>query len=203
MDDAEMRRGKLTLHRRFGEDTAVLSAVALLNHAYGVIASDAAVDSETRLALLVLLSETVGFRGLVSGQFRDLRDPETLRDELTLTSLNYQKTGVLFAAAMVGGAMIAGADQAAQVRARAFANRLGFAFQMWDDLQDCVSTSDAIGKDVRKDDGRVTFVTLWGEERTRAAIAETIDEALTSFGDPSCPLALYALNLFHRTGYGG
>jgi geranylgeranyl diphosphate synthase type II len=203
MDDAELRRGKLTLHRRFGEDTAVLSAVALLNHAYGVIASDPAVDSDTRLALLVLLSETVGFRGLVSGQFRDLRDPESLRDELTLASLNYQKTGVLFAAAMVGGAMIAGADQAAQMRARLFANGLGLAFQMWDDLLDSVSTSDAIGKDVRKDDGRVTFVTLWGEERTRAAIAETIDEALANFGDPSCPLALYALTLFHRAGYGG
>jgi geranylgeranyl diphosphate synthase type II len=203
MDDAVMRRGKLTVHRRFGEDTAVLSAVALLNHAYGVIAGDATVDPETRLALTALLSETVGFRGLVSGQFRDLRDPKPLRDELTLTSLNYEKTGVLFAAAMVGGAMIAGADQAAQAQAHLFANRLGLAFQLWDDLQDSVSTSEAIGKDVRKDDGRVTFVTLWGEKRTRAAIAETIDEALASFGDRSCPLALYALNLFHHAGYGG
>src|SRR3984957_6170785 len=97
MDDAVMRRGKLALHRRFGEDTAVLAAVALLNHAYGVIAGDAAVDSKTRLALIALLSETVGFRGLVSGQFRDLRDPEALRDEQTLTSLTYQKTGVLCA----------------------------------------------------------------------------------------------------------
>jgi geranylgeranyl diphosphate synthase, type II len=203
MDDAVMRRGKLTLHRRFGEDTAVLSAVALLNLAYGVIAGDASVEPETRLALTALLSETVGFHGLVAGQFRDLRDPEALRDDLTLATLNYQKTGVLFAAAMVGGAMIAGADQAAQMQARLFANRLGLAFQLWDDLQDSVSTSEAIGKDVRKDDGRVTFVTLWGEERTRAAIAETIDEALASFGDPDCPLALYALNLFHHAGYGG
>jgi geranylgeranyl diphosphate synthase type II len=203
MDDAALRRGKLTLHRRYGEDTAVLSAVALLNHAYAVIAGDSLVDSKTRLALIALLSETVGFHGLVSGQFRDLRDPETLRDEETLTTLNYQKTGVLFAAAMVGGAMIAGADQAAQTRARLFANRLGLAFQLWDDLQDSISTSEAMGKDVRKDDGRVTFVTLWGEERTRAAITETIDEALASFGDRSCPLALYALNLFHNAGYGG
>ena len=202
MDDAVIRRGKVTLHRRFGEDTAVLSAVGLLNLAYGVIVGDAEVEPETRLALIALLSDTVGFHGLVSGQFRDLRDPEALRDELTLTSLNYQKTGVLFAAAIVGGAMIAGADEAAQVQARLFASRLGLAFQLWDDLQDSVSTSEAIGKDVRKDDGRVTFVTLWGEERTRAAIAETIDEALTSFGAPSCPLALYALNLFHHAGYG-
>ena len=203
MDNAVMRRGKLTLHRRFGEDTAVLSGVGLLNHAYGVIAGDATVDSETRLALIALLSEAVGFCGLVSGQFRDLRDPESLRDERTLTSLNYQKTGVLFAAAMVGGAMIAGADQTAQTQARLFANRLGLAFQLWDDLQDSVSTSEAMGKDVRKDDGRVTFVTLWGEERTRAAIAKTIDEALSSFGDRNCALALYALNLFHHAGYGG
>jgi geranylgeranyl diphosphate synthase, type II len=202
MDDAAMRRGKPTVHRRFGEDTAVLSAIALLNHAYGVIASDARVDAGTRLALVALLSETIGFHGLVSGQFRDLRDPEALRDEAALTSLNYQKTGVLFAAALVGGAMIAGADQTAQARARLFANRLGLAFQLWDDLQDSVSTFEAMGKDVRKDD-RVTFVTLWGEKRTRAAIAETIDEALASFGDRSCPLALYALDLFHHAGYGG
>src|SRR6202012_4783948 len=106
-------------------------------------------------------------------------------------------------AAMVGGAMIAGADQAAQMRARLCANRLGLAFQLWDDLQDLISTSEAVGKDVRKDDDRVTFLTLWGEKRTRAAIAETIDEALESFGDRNCPLALYALNLFHQAGYGG
>jgi geranylgeranyl diphosphate synthase, type II len=203
MDDAEMRRGKLTLHRRFGEDTAVLTAVALLNHAYDVIASDTTVASEIRLALIALVSETVGFQGLVSGQFRDLRDPEAFRDELTLTSLNYQKTGVLFAAAMIGGAMIAGADEAAQAQARLFANHLGLAFQLWDDLQDCIATAEAVGKDVRKDDCQVTFVTLWGEERTRAAIAETIDEALAGLGDRDCALALYVLNLFHHAGYGG
>jgi len=202
MDDAAMRRGKLTVHRRFGEDTAVLAAVALLNHAYAVIAGDDLVDAKTRLALVALLSETVGFHGLVSGQFRDLRDPEASRDEEALTSLNYQKTGVLFAAAMVGGSLIAGADQAAQRRARLFANRLGLAFQLWDDLQDSISTPEAMGKDVRKDD-RVTFVSLWGEQRTRVAIAETIDEALSDFGDRRCPLALYALNLFHHAGYGG
>jgi geranylgeranyl diphosphate synthase type II len=203
MDDAALRRGKPTVHRRFGEDTAVLSAVALLNHAFGVIAGDAAVEGETRLALIALLSGTVGFHGLVSGQFRDLRDPEDLRDELALTSLNHQKTGVLFAAATVGGALIAGADEAGQAQARRFADRLGLAFQLWDDLQDSVSTAEAIGKDVRQDDGRVTFVTLWGEERTRAAIGETIDDALASFGERDCPLADFTLNLFHNARHGG
>src|SRR5262249_35312395 len=139
MDDAAMRRGVLTLHRRFGEDTAILSAVALLNHAYAVVAADSAVNAGTRLALGALLSGAVGFHGLVSGQFRDLREPQAQRDELALTSLNYQKTAVLFSAAMVGGAMIAGADEAAKARARLFANHLGLAFQLWDDLQDLIS----------------------------------------------------------------
>jgi geranylgeranyl diphosphate synthase, type II len=203
MDDAVLRRGKLTVHRRFGEDTAVLAAVALLNHAYGVIASDDAVEPETRLALTRLLSETVGFEGLVAGQCRDLRDPQAQRDELALASLNSQKTGVLFAAATVGGAMIAGADRDAQHQARLFASHLGLAFQLWDDLQDAVATCEDLGKDVRKDANRVTFATLWGEERTRAAIGETIDEALGSLGDRECPLALYTLNLFRHAGDGG
>jgi geranylgeranyl diphosphate synthase type II len=203
MDDAAMRRGRPTLHRRFGEDTAVLSAIALLNHAYGVIAGDAELPAETRLALNLLLSECVGFDGLVTGQIRDLRDPEGLRDEAALTTLNHQKTSVLFVAALVGGALIAGADRAAQAAARAFACRLGLAFQLWDDLQDSTSTSEAMGKDACQDADRVTFVTLWGVERTRAAIGETLISAVAALGDADSPLALYALGLFRHAGHGG
>jgi geranylgeranyl diphosphate synthase type II len=203
MDDAAMRRGRPTLHRRFGEDTAVLSAIALLNQAYGVIARDADLSPETRLALNLLLSDCVGFEGLVTGQIRDLRDPEPLRDEATLTTLNHQKTSVLFVAALVGGALIAGADRAAQAAARAFACRLGLAFQLFDDLQDSTSTLEAMGKDACQDADRVTFVTLWGVERTRAAIGETLSDAVSALGAGDSPLALYALGLFHHAGHGG
>jgi geranylgeranyl diphosphate synthase type II len=203
MDDAEMRRGRPTLHRRFGEDTAVLSAIALLNQAYAVIAGDAALAPETRLALNLLLSDCVGFEGLVTGQIRDLRDPEPLRDEATLTTLNHQKTSVLFVAALVGGALIAGADRGAQAAARAFACRLGLAFQLFDDLQDSTSTLEAMGKDACQDADRITFVTLWGVERTRAAIGETLSAAVAALGSDDSPLALYALGLFHHAGHGG
>ena len=162
MDDAAMRRGRPTLHRRFGEDTAVLTAIALLNQAYAVIAGDQELAPDTRLALNLLLSECVGFDGLVTGQIRDLREPEHCRDEATLTSLNHQKTSVLFVAALVGGALIAGADRTMQSSARTFASRLGLAFQLWDDLQDSISTLEAMGKDARQDADRVTFVSLWG-----------------------------------------
>jgi geranylgeranyl diphosphate synthase type II len=203
MDDAEMRRGRPTLHRRFGEDTAVLSAIALLNQAYAVISGAAELPAETRIALNLLLSDCVGFDGLVTGQIRDLRDPEHLRDETALTTLNHQKTSVLFVAALVGGALIAGADRGAQAAARAFGCRLGLAFQLFDDLQDSTSTLEAMGKDACQDADRVTFVTLWGVERTRAAIGETLSAAVAALGGGDNALALYALGLFQHAGYGG
>jgi geranylgeranyl diphosphate synthase type II len=203
MDDAAMRRGRPTLHRRYGEDTAVLSAIALLNQAYVVIAGDDELQPETRLALTRLLGECVGFEGLVTGQIRDLREPEHLRDETALTTLNHQKTSALFVAALVGGALIAGADRTGQAAARAFACRLGMAFQLFDDLQDSTSTLEAMGKDACQDADRVTFVSLWGVERTRAAIGETLTGAVAALGDANSALAVYALSLFHLAGHGG
>ncbi len=199
MDDAAVRRSQPTLHRRFGEDAAVLSAVALLNHAYAVIAADEGLNAETRLVLISLVSSAVGFNGLVAGQIRDLRDSAAVRDEAALTSLNHQKTGVLFVAALEGGAVIAGADSEARTAARRFADRLGLAFQLWDDLQDATSTLETMGKDVRQDEGRITFVTLWGAERTRIAIDEVIEEALSTLSDRDCTLATFALNLFQNS----
>ncbi len=196
MDNAATRRGQPSLHRRFGEDTAVLTAVALLNLAYGVVAADDAFPADIRLILTRLLSEAVGFDGLVTGQMRDLRDPDASRDETALTSLNHQKTSVLFVAAMVGGAVIAGGDEGARACARAFAERLGLVFQMRDDVQDATSTSEAMGKDQAQDKDHVTFVTLWGVERTRSAARETFDAALDVLGDRGSPLAIYVRDLF-------
>jgi geranylgeranyl diphosphate synthase type II len=195
MDDGAVRRGQPTLHRRFGEDAAVLSAVALLNHAYAVIAGDDCLGAETRLRLNMMLARAVGFGGLAAGQMRDLRDAASTRDEASLTSLNHEKTGVLFVAAVEGGAVIAGADSAACRSARSFAERLGFAFQLWDDLQDETSTREVTGKDVLQDQDRVTFVTLWGVERARDQIGAVVEEALMALGDRECPLAAYALSL--------
>jgi geranylgeranyl diphosphate synthase type II len=195
MDDAAMRRGRPALHRGFGEDVAMLSAVALLNQAYAVIAEDAAHDPATRLTLTGLVSSAVGFGGLVEGQVRDLRDPPSHRDEAALTTLNHQKTGKLFVAALDGGAVIAGAGSAERLAARLFADRLGFAFQLCDDLLDSTASQDSVGKDVLQDEGRVTFVSLWGEARTRATIKLAVEEAVTAIGGPDRALAAYALAL--------
>ena len=198
MDNAAMRRGRPALHRAFGEDAAVLSAVALLNQAYGVIAGDDGLPSHTRLMLQGLISDAVGFEGLVTGQMRDLRDEESTRTEASLASLNHQKTGVLFVAAASGGAAIAGAQEIERKRAAAFASKLGLAFQLWDDLQDVTATIQVTGKDAGKDAGRTTFASLWGADRARAAVDDTLEAALDALGDRDGPLPRYALRLFRH-----
>lgn len=197
MDDAAMRRGRPTVHRQFGEDTAVLSAVALLNHGFGIIAEDERLGAEVRLSLVRLVRDAVGFDGLVSGQMRDLRDTATDRNEASLTSLNRQKTGGLFVAAAVGGAVIAAAGAADVQAANAFGDRLGLAFQLWDDLQDLTSTLEVMGKDVLQDRNRVTLVTLRGPDRSRVEIGNTLQSALAALGERRSALGVYVLNLFN------
>lgn len=197
MDDAAMRRGRPTVHRMFGEDTAVLSAVALLNHGFGIIAEDERLGAEMRLSLMRLVRDAVGFDGLVSGQMRDLRDTATDRNEASLTSLNRQKTGGLFVAAAVGGAVIAGAGAADVQAAGVFGDRLGLAFQLWDDLQDLTSTLEMTGKDVLQDRNRVTLVTLRGPDRSRVEIGNTLQSALAALGERRSALGVFVLNLFN------
>jgi geranylgeranyl diphosphate synthase type II len=197
MDDAAMRRGRPTVHRQFGEDTAVLSAVALLNHGFGIVAEDTRLGAEMRLSLMRLVRDAVGFDGLVSGQMRDLRDTATDRNEASLTSLNRQKTGGLFVAAAVGGAVIAGAGDADVQAASAFGDRLGLAFQLRDDLQDLTSTLEVMGKDVLQDRDRVTLVTLRGPDRSRIEIGNTLQSALAALGERRSALGVFVLNLFN------
>ena len=197
MDDAAMRRGRPTVHRMFGEDTAVLSAVALLNHGFGIIAEDERLGAEMRLSLMRLVRDAVGFDGLVSGQMRDLRDTAKDRNEASLTSLNRQKTGGLFVAAAVGGAVIAKAGAADVQAASVFGDRLGLAFQLWDDLQDLTSTLEVTGKDVLQDRNRVTLVTLRGPDRSRIEIGNTLQSALAALGERRSALGVFVLNLFN------
>lgn len=201
MDDAALRRGRPTLHRTYGEATAVLGAVALLNEAYAVVAADDGLSAEARLALQQLLTQAIGFQGLTAGQTRDLHDAEATRTEANLTTLNHEKTGVLFVAVVEGGAVLAGASEAERASARRFAGKLGMAFQLLDDLHDATASIQVLGKDAGKDAGRTTFASLWGVERARQTLKEIFEEALADLGDREGALAQYALSLFRHAGY--
>lgn len=176
MDDAKVRRQRPTTHVVYGEATAILAAIALLNRAFGVIAELDDLSPGIRTQLAEQLSGAVGWEGLVSGQELDLRggdgaDPEAIE------RLNWLKTGVLFVAAAQMGATIRGLGPAQTEAVRTFATHLGQAFQTADDLLDVSATAAQIGKDVGQDRDKTTIVSLLGTEVARRRCREHLEHA--------------------------
>jgi geranylgeranyl diphosphate synthase type II len=185
MDDALLRRGRPAAHVVFGEDTAILAAVALLNEAFAVAGRAPGLPADHRLRLLGRLTGAVGFNGLVAGQHRDLREGAPERTVQGLASLNHQKTGVLFVTAAETGACLAGAGPREIDAVGRFAAHLGQAFQIRDDLIDARLLAEDAGKDCGKDAGKTTLVSLVGHERARAALEAELElarEALFEVG---------------------
>ncbi|MBW3558410.1 MAG: polyprenyl synthetase family protein [Proteobacteria bacterium] len=181
MDDAALRRGRATVHRVYGEDLAVLAAVALLARAFGVLSGPSTIAPEARLRLSAELAGAVGFEGLTAGQTRDLHQRNgTGLDDLAL--LNRQKTGLLFELAAVAGALAAGADGQVEA-ARRFGERLGAAFQIRDDLLDVEAEAALTGKDAGQDGDKPTVVSLLGAEGARARLATELSAAQAAAGD--------------------
>lgn len=199
MDDATLRRGAPTIHTSHGEDAAILAAIALLNQAYATILDAQTMQPATRLAALRSLTAAVGFEGLSQGQIRDLRDAPDRRNETSLRQLNHQKTSALFISALESGGAVGGAT-AEQTRSLVtFGEAIGFAFQLRDDLMDVFVSSRDTGKDERQDADKLTFLDLWGEERLRATIEESLARARDAVG-PDCALSRYAERLFAERG---
>ena len=168
MDDAGLRRGRVTTHRAFDEATAILASVGLLNLAYGVVASAQGLPGPLKADLATRLSGAVGFSGLVAGQAMDLENRDRQRASEDLDLLNHRKTGVLMVAAAEAGALIAGASSLAVLGVGEFATHLGLAFQIHDDILDVEGGSE-LGKDLGKDAGMSTIVSVMGLDAARAA----------------------------------
>lgn len=172
MDDALLRRGKPALHRSHGEDVAILTSVALLSRAYGILASLPDVDPVARAGCVAILAEAVGPFGLVGGQFGDLRTTRT--DAREAVRINELKTGALFRAAVEIGALVAGSDDGARGHLREFALEVGSAFQLLDDLLDASGDPLLVGKDVGKDRGKGTVLSMVGTTRTFLRVEEHV-----------------------------
>lgn len=205
MDDAELRRGEPALHRRVGEDLAILSAVALLNHAYGLIARNHAAVKPRRWPLETVMGRVVsavGWDGSVGGEAVDLHAEDRTLDFATLEYVHSRKTGALFVAAAAAGAMLANAADPRVRAIEAYAKNLGLAFQITDDILDATSTAEELGKDVGKDAGKLTFVKLAGLEGARQLNEELIETsiaAIAPLGKAAAPLRDLALLLRDRT----
>jgi geranylgeranyl diphosphate synthase, type II len=183
MDDALLRRGAPTLHREFGEDLAILSAVALLNHSYGLVADAWAACSPRRWPMQQVMQrvvDAVGWDGTIAGEAVDLHSEGSKLDFDTLEFIHSRKTGALFVAAAAVGGMLANIHTAPLQRIEVFAKNLGLAFQITDDVLDVTSNPETLGKDVGKDEQRLTFVKLAGVEGARKLSEELVETSLAA-----------------------
>ena len=183
MDDAPLRRGRRANHLEFGEATAILAAFGLLNLAYGVLAK--AYEPALASHMSTLLSDAVGPEGLIGGQALDLEATDRAITFDGLEQIHRRKTGALFVAAALCGALTAGAAAEPMAALRAYAKNLGLAFQIVDDLLDVAGTTAETGKAVRADARKTTFVSFSGVDGARQLAAElclSADRALGPFG---------------------
>lgn len=163
MDNAIVRRGQQTTHRKFGEDIAILSGVGLLNLAFSVLATNKTLSADIRIELIRLLTSAVGFDGLIGGQVMDLHLRSASTNDRQLRKVNAQKTAVLFTAAAEAGALLAGVKDSQLSLVRKFASELGAGFQIADDFLDDIAYSGQTGKDTGKDMGKPTILSKIGK----------------------------------------
>ena len=170
MDDDDMRRGRLTVHKQFDEATAILAGDALLTLAFGILGNpDTHPNPAIRADLVVRLAKAAGGRGMVGGQMIDLNAAEVDLDIGEITRLQRLKTGALIEFGCMAGAVLGNAPSKARDALRGYAHDLGLAFQIADDLLDIEGTQEETGKAVNKDEeqGKATFVSILGPERAR------------------------------------
>lgn len=179
MDDATLRRGRPTCHRIYGEDTSILAAIALMNRAFEVVATDDTLSAATRVRIVAILARSIGPDGLSGGQEGDLHTDATGATVATVEWIHARKTGALFAAAAAIGSLVAGADDEKVARMDEFGMRLGLSFQAYDDLLDVSAAADTVGKDVARDGDKATLVRLLGLEGARANADAQMQAALS------------------------
>lgn len=206
MDNDDYRRGRLTNHKVYGEDVAILAGDGLLAYAFEHVATQTrGAAPEQMLRVIAGLGKAVGGEGLVGGQIVDLAsegNPDVTLE--TLTYIHNHKTAALLEISVTSGAMLAGASDDDVEHLRQYAQRIGLAFQIVDDILDITSTPETLGKSVGKDitAQKVTYPSLWGLEESRRQANQLIEEAkesLAGFGDLRLPLLAIADYIVART----
>ena len=200
MDDDDLRRGRPTNHKVFGEAIAVLAGDGLLTDAFGLIArsaKSAGISAEVIIDTIAELADACGSSGMVGGQVLDLLAEGQPLTQRELEHLHSKKTGALFVASVCGGARLGGAEPVQLQSLRNYAGALGLAFQVTDDLLDVEQTTEHLGKRSHKDHerGKATYPSIIGIERSRALaheLAHQAREALAGFDSRAEPLRMLA-----------
>ncbi|MCC5660520.1 polyprenyl synthetase family protein [Nostoc sp. XA010] len=206
MDNDDYRRGKLTNHKVYGEDVAILAGDGLLALAFEFVAIETpqSVKRELVLQVIARLGRALGAAGLVGGQVVDLESEG--KSDISLETLNFihqHKTAALLEACVVCGGIIAGASPEDVQRLTRYAQNIGLAFQIIDDILDITSTQEQLGKTAGKDQKaqKVTYPSLWGLEESRLKAQELVKAAcaeLEPFGERAKSLQAIAHFIISR-----
>jgi len=205
LDNDDLRRGRPTCHKVFGDAMAILAGDALLTLAFEALSKLPEVDAERRVRLIAELataSGTVG--GMIGGQVNDLEGEGKEPTAELLESIHHAKTGALLRASVRMGAIFAGADDTQLAALTCFGEHIGLAFQIVDDVLDVEQPSEALGKTAGKDaeQKKITFPAVYGLERSRAMAEQerlAAHSALRAFGNRAERLLQLADLVVQRT----
>lgn len=206
MDNDDYRRGKLTNHKVFGEDIAILAGDGLLAYAFEHVAIETKnVPADRLLRIVAILGRAVGAAGLVGGQVVDLESEG--KGGISLDTLNFihnHKTAALLEASVTSGGILAGVSDNDLQRLSRYAQNIGLAFQIVDDILDITATGEELGKTAGKDllAQKATYPSFWGIEESRKQASTLISQAkaeLADFGEPAKPLLALADFIIART----
>lgn len=199
MDNDDYRRGKLTNHKVYGDDVAILAGDGLLAYAFEYVANKTKnVPPENILQVITRLGRTVGAEGLVGGQVLDLEsEGKTDITAETLSFIHTHKTGALLETSVVTGAILAGASTEEITKLTKYSQNIGLAFQIIDDILDITATDEQLGKTAGKDLAaqKATYPSLWGLEKSQAEAEKLVAEAvnqLECYGEKAEPLRAIA-----------
>ena len=184
MDDDDLRRGKPTCHRAFGEDVAILAGDGLFAEALHLVLDRQQGVPANVLASVRELTAAAGVGGMVGGQFLDITAPDDL-DPAALRRLHELKTGRLIAASVTAVLLLYGADEPATIRFGRFAAELGVLFQIVDDILDVTGDEESLGKPSGSDErhGKRTYVSVFGLGRARELARESHGEARAALAE--------------------
>ena len=178
MDNDDYRRGRLTNHKVYGEAMAVLAGDALLTDAFGCAASAKLADPSRMGYAISVLAECAGSLGMVGGQVLDIMSEERICTEQEVIDIQVRETGALIKAACVLGTIAGGGSDALIKAAAQFADDLGMAFQIRDDMLDVIGNAEELGKAVGVDEGKNTFVRLYGLEECENRVQKYTQQAI-------------------------
>ncbi len=203
MDDDDLRRGQPTTHKAFDEATAILVGDGLQARALELLTDAPELSAETRLELVRSLAAAAGLRGMVGGQAIDIGAVDQSIDSSHLETMHALKTGALIRSSVAMGALAAGASDEQQGALDDFADAIGLAFQVCDDILDATSDSETLGKRAGADQAlhKPTYVSTLGLEVARDKAEGLLAEALAaleSFGDSAALLREIADFIVHR-----